>query len=152
MYPLKHSFASFTRGVLFERPVGVYSPQELRAAMDLFNVRWVVCWFNESRQVFDSLPGCFRPMGAIDKFIVYEVMREPSFFIKGSGTVQAEYNRIMLSNLVPEDNEIIISYHWMKHLVTDTGASVERVMLGGDPIGFIKITNPPETLTIYNGY
>jgi len=26
------------------------------------------------------------------------------------------------------------------------------VMLGGDPIGFIKIKNPPESLTIYNSY
>jgi hypothetical protein len=40
----------------------------------------------------------------------------------------------------------------MQNLVTDSGVSVERVMLGGDPIGFIKITNPPERLTIYNGY
>jgi hypothetical protein len=152
MYPLKHSFASFTRGVLFDRPVGEYSPQELQAAMDLFNVRWVVCWFDESRQLFDAMPNYFRSIGSIDKFAVYEVVRQPSFFLKGSGDVHADYNRIVLSNLRPEDKEIIISYHWMKHLVTDTGAPVERVMLGGDPIGFIKITDPPEMLTIYNGY
>ena len=80
------------------------------------------------------------------------MLRKPSFFLKGSGTVQADYNRIELSNVRAEDNEIIISYHWMKFLVTDSGAQLERVMIGGDPIGFIKIKNPPETLTIYNGY
>jgi hypothetical protein len=63
------------------------------------NVRWVVCWFEESRQVFDSFPGYFRPIGIIDKFTLYEVLREPSFFLKGSGTVQADYNRIELSNV-----------------------------------------------------
>jgi hypothetical protein len=40
----------------------------------------------------------------------------------------------------------------MKYLVTDTGARLERAMLGDDPIGFIKIKNPPADLTIYNGY
>jgi len=91
-------------------------------------------------------------MGIIDKFTFYEVLRKPSFFLKGSGTVQADYNRIILSDLQPEDNEIIISYHWMKYLVTDSGVDVERVLLGGDPVGFIKIKNPPEKLIIYNGY
>ena len=102
--------------------------------------------------MFDSFPGYFRPIGIIDKFAVYEVLRKPTFFLKGSGTVQADYNRIILSDLQPEGNEIIISYHWMKYLVTDSGVGVERVLLGDDPIGFIKITNPPERLTIYNGY
>ena len=36
MYPIKHSFASFTRGMLFDRPVGDYSLYELQAAFDLF--------------------------------------------------------------------------------------------------------------------
>lgn len=152
MYPIKHSFASFTRGVLFDRPVGNYSLNEFQAACDLFNVRWIVCWFDESRQVFDSLPSYFRPMGIIDKFTIYEVLRKPSFFLKGSGHVQADYNRIVLSDLQPENGEIILSYHWMQYLVTDSGVPVERVQFGGDPIGFIKITDPPETLTIYNGY
>jgi len=152
MYPIKHSFASFTRGVLFDRPVGDYSSNELQAAFDLFNVRWVVCWFDESRKVFDSFSGYFRPIGVIDKFIVYEVLRKPSFFLKGSGTVQADYNRIELSNVRAEDDEVIISYHWMKFLVTDSGVQLERVMIGGDPVGFIKIKNPPETFIIYNGY
>ena len=89
--------------------------RRLAAAFDLFNVRWVVCWFEESRQVFDSFPGYFRPIGIIDKFTFYEVLRKPSFFLKGSGTVQVDYNRIILSDLQPEDNEIIISYHWMKY-------------------------------------
>ena len=115
MYPIKHSFASFTRGVLFDRPVGDYSFHELQAAFDLFNVLWVVSWFEGSRQVFDSFPGYFRPIGIIDKFTVYEVLRKPSFFLKGSGNVQADYNRIELSNVRAEDNEIIISYHWMKY-------------------------------------
>jgi len=152
MYPIKHSFASFTRGVLFDRPIADYSLHELRAAFDLFNVRWIVCWFGETRAFFDALPQYIRKVGAVDKFTVYEVLREPSFFIKGSGRVTSYYNRIELSDVQAEDGEVIISYHWMKYLVTDSGAQLERVMIGDDPIGFIKIQNPPARLTIYNGY
>jgi hypothetical protein len=152
MYPIKHSYASFTRGVLFDRPIADYTLDDLRAAFDLFNVKWIVCWFDESLYYFDTLPGYVRRIGAIDKFIVYEVLREPSFFLKGSGRVEADYNRLKLSQVQPDDGEIIIAYHWMKHLVSDCGADVERVMLGGDPVGFIKITNPPQSLTVYNGY
>jgi hypothetical protein len=152
MYPIKHSFASFTRGVLFDRPIADYTFSELQAAFDLFNVRWIVCWFDDSRAAFDAWPQYIRKVGAVDKFTVYEVLREPSFFIKGSGRVTSDYNRLELTDVQPEDGEAIISYHWMKYLVTDSGAELERVMLGGDPIGFIKIKNPPARLTIYNDY
>jgi hypothetical protein len=40
----------------------------------------------------------------------------------------------------------------MQYLVTDIGVDILRVMLGGDPIGLINITNPPEAFAIYNGY
>lgn len=152
MYPVKHSFASFTRGTLFERPVWDYSAEELQRAFDLFNVRWIVCWFEQSRRFFDAMPSYVRPLGVVGKFAVYEVLREPSFFIKGRGTVRADYNRLELDDVRSEDNEIIIAYHWMKYLVSDCGAQIERVMVGSDPIGFIKIKNPPEKLTIYNAY
>jgi hypothetical protein len=107
-YPFKYSFASFTRGVLFDRPVGDYSLHELQAAFDLFNVRLFVCWFEESRHVYDSFPGYFLPIGIIDKFTFYEVLRKPPFFLKGSGTVQADYNRIELSNVQPVHGEIVL--------------------------------------------
>lgn len=45
MYPIKHSFASFPRGVLFDRPVGDCALNELQAAFDLFNVCWFLVFF-----------------------------------------------------------------------------------------------------------
>jgi len=77
---------------------------------------------------------------------VYEVKREPSFFIKGRGTIHADYNRLELENVTAEDDEIIIAYHWMKTLKLPQGGSIERVFLGGDPVGFIKIKHPHRSL------
>jgi hypothetical protein len=80
------------------------------------------------------------------------VNRAPSFFLKGKGEKKAELNKIELKNVRPEDGEIILSYHWMKYLKTDPPRKLERTFFLDDPVGFIKIINPPSSLVIYNRY
>jgi len=152
LYPVKHSFASFTRGLLFEKDIDRYTLEELQYYFTIYNVKWIVCWFEKSKTFFDRFPGYLKKIGDIDKFSVYEVCRAPSFFIRGSGTVRSGYNRLELNNIAPEKNEIVIGYHWMKHLKTTPPVPLERVMIGRDPIGFIRIKNPPASLVITNGY
>jgi hypothetical protein len=152
LYPIKHSYASFTRGVLFGRRVEEYRREELQKLFDLYNVKWIVCWFKSSKDFIDQFPEYISKIADIDNFSVYAVKREPSFFIKGKGTVRADYNRLELNNVSAEDDEIIISYHWMKTLKLAQGSSIERVFLGGDPVGFIKIKHPPQSLLIINAY
>ncbi|MCX8043847.1 MAG: hypothetical protein N3B18_06960, partial [Desulfobacterota bacterium] len=152
LYPVKHSYASFTNGVLFERDITAYTDQELEEAFNLFNVRWIVAWNQKSKDVFSQNPRSISKLCDIDKFSVYTVNRQPSFFIKGSGKLRAEYNRIELTDVHPEDGEVIISYHWMKKLRAIPETTLEPVSLGGDPIGFIKIKNPPRAFVIVNTY
>ncbi len=152
MYPIKHSYASFTQGMLFGRKVEQYSGAELQERFAIYNVRWIVCWFKSSKIFLEQFPEYISKIADIYKFSVYEVKREPSFFIKGRGTVHADYNRLELDNVRAEDDEIIISYHWMKTLKLAQGGSIERVFLGGDPVGFIKIKHPPRSLIIVNSY
>jgi len=78
------------------------------------------------------------------------VNREPSFFLKGNGKVTSGYKRIALSEITAEEGELIISYHFLKTLITIPERTVERVYLGGDPVGFIRIINPPRSLVIEN--
>ena len=66
--------------------------------------------------------------------------------------VKSDYNRLELSQIVTEDDEIIINYHFMQDLKTNPERKLERVFIGDDPIGFIRIANPPGSLVIYNGY
>ncbi len=42
MYPIKHSYASFVRGVLFDKKISAYSLAELKERFDTYNVRWIV--------------------------------------------------------------------------------------------------------------
>lgn len=152
MYPIKHSYASFTRGMLFGRQVEEYSRAEVQELFATYNVRWIVCWYKESKKFFERFPDYIIKLSDVDKFSIYEVKRESSFFIKGKGTIHADYNRLELDNVTAEDDEIIISYHWMKTLMIAQGGSVERAFLGGDPVGFIKIKHPPQSLIIVNSY
>ena len=152
MYPIKHSYASFTQGVLLEKNIDAYTLTQLKKVCDVYNVKWIICWFQKSKKYFDQFPDYIVKLADIDKFAVYEVKRKPSFFIKGAGTVHADYNRLELSNIVAEDNEIIISYHWMEKLKTLPKGTIEKDFLEGDPVGFIKIKNPQQSLSIKNTY
>ncbi len=152
LYPIKHSYASYTAGLLFEKRIEDYPLEELKRQFDIYNVRWIVCWCDESKKIFDQFPGYIVKAGEVDVFTLYEVKRTPSFFLKGRGTVTSDYNRLELSGIVPEDGEIIIGYHWMPHLKTEPAMTMEKAMIGDDPVGFIRIVNPPPTLAIYNAY
>jgi hypothetical protein len=66
--------------------------------------------------------------------------------------VRAGYNRLELNQILPEDSEIIINYHWMKGLKTNPERKLERVFVDNDPVGFIRIPDPSDSLVIYNGY
>lgn len=152
MYPVKHSYASFTNGVLFEKDVSAYSREELAQAFDLFNVKWIVAWSQPSRDMFSRFPDYITRIGEIDRVSIYTVNRQPSFFLKGRGKLTADYNRIDLHDVEPENGEIIIAYHWMKKFRAVPDAVIEPVFLGGDPVGFIKVKNPPRSFSIVNAY
>jgi hypothetical protein len=152
MYPIKHSYASFTRGLLFERKIEDYSLKELKHYFEIYNVKWIVCWFEKSKGFFNQYPEYIIKMAEIDKFTIYQVNRKPSFFLKGKGVAKSDYNRLELNQIVAEDSEVIISYHFMEGLKTNPERKLKRVFLGNDPIGFIRIPDPPRSLVVYNEY
>jgi len=47
--PDKAQLCKLTRGVLFGRRVEEYRREELREVFDLYNVKWIVCWFKSSK-------------------------------------------------------------------------------------------------------
>ncbi len=152
MYPVKHSYASFTEGLLFEKKLLDYSLFEMQEMFKTYNAKWIVCWLQESKDFLAEFPEYVEKLATIDKFTIYEVKRKASFFLKGTGRVKADYNRIELNGLIAEDGEVIIAYHWMETLRAAPDVKLERFMVGGDPVGLIKILNPPSSLVIRNVY
>jgi len=149
---IAHNFSTFCEGDLFWRSLHSYSIEELRSYFDLYNICWIICWSDTSRNVFERYPEYLKLTKKVGNFYIYTVFRLPSFFIKGEGEIGSDYNRLFLNNIKPQDDEIIIKYHWMKYLKTEPELKMEKVMLLDDPVGFIKIKNPPSSLVIYNAY
>ena len=148
----KDSFTTYNNALLLRKPVGGYSLEELWSYLELYNIKWIIYWSEESKKVFESGYNGYTPLTCIDKFHICEVERNPTFFIKGKGLAIAKLNEIYLEEIESVDDEIIISYHWMKYLKTNPPRRLESVSLLEDPIGFIKIKNPPPSISIYNSY
>lgn len=148
---IKHHFAEFHDGILFKKEIDTLSLPEVKRYFDLYNIKWIVCWSKKSREFFNKYPRYLLNDNKVDKFYIYTVNRTPSFFYKGNGQIISDYNKLQLTKVKSED-EIIIKYHWLKHLKTDPPRPIEKVMIMDDPIGFIKIHNPPPSILVYNSY
>lgn len=152
LYPIIHSYASFTEGVLFERPIEEYGLQEMQLMFDSYNVKWIVAWHEPSKRRFEQFPDYIRQIARVDKFTVYEVVREPSFFLRGSGIMEVDANEIRLRALKADNGSVVLSLHWLETLHADGDARIRRVDAAGDPVGFIAVETDAPEVTIRNRY
>lgn len=152
LYFLKNQFAQFVNAVLFNKNIEEISFPELKQYLDLYNIGWIICWSDISKKIFNKYAPYITKIEEIDKFFIYKVDRVPSFFYKGSGKVKATYNEISIEDIVPQDGEIILKYHWIKTFCSKPRVKIEPVYILDDPIGFIKVIDPPKRLLIYNNY
>ena len=63
--------------------------------------------------------------------------------------VEAGYDRIVLSELEP-GSSVILSYHYLDTLRSDSGHPIRGHGEPGDPLGLIEIEDVPERLVIRN--
>ncbi len=145
-----YHYASFQDGEAFGTPLSDLNPEALLEKLKLYNVKWIVCWSGGAAQYFTKYDGYFRFFYRVGRFQFFEVMPYmPTYFLKGSGRISATYNRISVSDAVPEGGEVIIKYHWVPGMSVKPPAKIGEYKISGDPNGFIKITNPPSKFDVY---
>jgi len=127
----------FYEGILFNKNVTEFSPTEFEEYFNLYNIKWIVVWSDESKGVFDNLPQVSK-VKQIGKFSVYETKIKPTFFLQGSGTITADYNKITISNA--SEGEIIIKYNFFDSLKTNPTLKISKYDIPSS-FGFIKILN-----------
>lgn len=149
---IRHHHASFQDAVFLERPIESYRLEDLQSAFDLYNIRWVICWSEAAKSAFDKYPDFLAPKAQIGRFKTYEARRSPTYFLSGSGRLSFDYNRISLEDVRARGDSVVISFHWMETLAAEPAARIEPVLLGDDPVPFIKILDPPNHLTIRATY
>ncbi len=146
---LRQNHLRFIAGTFRGRPLGATPPAQMARTLDLYNVRWILCWSAPARRYFERQPG-IQPVGTYDRFALYRVEAEPSWFLEGSGRVEARANRIELSELVPEAGRVTLKFHWLETLRSEPARELRPVPRLDDPVPFISILDPPPNLTIYN--
>jgi len=146
---IKHHFADFMDGVLFQKNLRNYSPSLLKAYFDTYNIKWIIAWSHTALVSFKRQSSYITHLHTIGDFSFYQVERPPSFFLKGSGKIKADYNKISITEVSP--GEVVIKYHWLSTLKTKPPLKIEPFPILDDPIGFIKIYNgQTRNFEIYN--
>ena len=77
----------------------------------------------------------------------YRVKREASYFLVGTGKVASRApNSLSLEEL--SGPEVVLKYHFVKGLVTETKSRIEPVA-AGSTVPFIRLIDPPPRLRIF---
>lgn len=136
--------------MLFSTDLDEMTPARLQDYFDLYNVKWVMALSDIAVGFFDQMPGYLTRVATFNQVVLYQVDRAPSFFEQGNGRVKVLPNRLILEGLSGE--EVVLRYHWIETLRTDPETPIEPIYLLDDPVPFIRLVAPPESLVIYNGY
>lgn len=134
----KEFIPDFYEGKLFNKNVTNFSSTELDEYFNTYNIKWIVVWSNMSKNVFDNSSQVSK-IEQIGVFSIYETNIQPTFFLKGSGVINANYDKIMISNAT--EGEIIIKYNFFRELKTDPILEIGLYEMSGAHLGFIRISN-----------
>ncbi len=146
LYNDRHHFAEFHSGKLFQKDPQAISDSELRNYLRLYNIGAVVAFDPRSIQRLQSIPGLISIEARIGAVHLMKVNQSLSWFLSGAGNVQAEYNRLELSEL--KGDELILKYHWVDGLTAEPSVPMEPIHIADDPIPFIKLIHPPSALKL----
>jgi hypothetical protein len=128
----------FSEGILFGKDITNFSSNDFDYYFNSFNIKWIIVWSNESKEVFDSSSDHIRKIDDIGKFSIYETDIKPSFFIEGNGTITSDLNMITIDNA--SKGEIIIKYAHYSDLKTNPKIEI-NYEFSNVTINFIKISN-----------
>jgi hypothetical protein len=140
---IEHGYARLTDQSLAGRQLALWSDAELEDFCRRYNVRWIVVWSPANRDRLQSWSGIVGhetlPCGAT------LLARPPgSYVLKGSAVWHsAEPDRIILTNVVPDDGKVVLSLHYHGSLrVSPSRVRLEREPDAADPIPFVRLRLP----------
>jgi hypothetical protein len=146
---IRHHYVSFHDGLFLNKPISGYADPELAEKMKLYNIRWAVAWSRDAKDRLEKFPPA-RLAARFEDLEVFEIGIEPGWFLAGTGALKADYDRIELSNLQPQNNIVVLKMHWLDGFKARPKCEIFRYDAGGDPIGFLGLKNPaPEVLLEY---
>jgi hypothetical protein len=134
---------TFIDGVLLSKSVLNMNDDELAGILKLYNIGWVICFSPEAKSRFNRVSSMLDHSQDMGPLSFYNVRLGRSFFLIGDGEVQASPGLIRVRVKKSENNSVVIKYHWAPHLKIEPSGVIELYDVQGDPIGFIRVLNPP---------
>jgi len=144
---IEHLTCGMVDGKLLNRRFAEWPPEERAAFCERFNLGWVICRSESAVQFWASEPMA-REIGRFDvdgEWVVFELDRPHSFVRSGQATVeQADAERIVLRDLVPDDNGCVrLSFHFQGELrAAPLTVKVEADPDSRDPVPLMKLRLP----------
>lgn len=147
-YP-DRSVTSTSDGRFFGAEAGALTPDQARHYFELYNIGWIIAHAEETKRYLETIDWIERK-AEFKKISVYQVNRDFSYFILGSGRVSSRsHNRIMLSDL--SGKEVVLKYHYVRGIRTEPETEITPYPMPGDDNPFIRIVDPPSELRITMG-
>lgn len=158
------SKTAHTPSMLFGKPLSEYSRDSLKEAFRSYNIAYIVAFSLQARSRLDRYADDYERLRYKNDDLVlstrkpvfppkvppYQIYKVRSYeltdFIRGSGRLNADYNRLEISD--PSWGEIILKYHWIKNLKPIEGVKIKKHFVGKDPVPFIKLVNTSEAKRI----
>jgi hypothetical protein len=145
-YPFMH-FAGFWDGWLFGKRISDIPGKRMAEYLSLYNIGWILVHSDAAKQYFGTLPGV-RLDGEYGKLRAYVVEAGQSYFLQGSGQVQARgHNNLLLGDITGD--QVVLKYHYVPGMTTEPPVQIEGMQILDDPKPFVRIANPPARLRLF---
>lgn len=154
---LAHNFANASFKTIFQIPITQFHHTLLEETLRAFNVGWIIS--DKGAALKGSLTNYIRRreppfvelLATACNYRIYRTTFAHSFFLEGSGNVEADYNTLRVSNASP--GSVVLKYHWLDTLRTEPPMKLAEVSVLNDPIGFIQVNNGAvRDFVVYNSY
>jgi hypothetical protein len=153
-----HNYANFNRVRFFQKHIGELTALDVAGYAETYNIRWILGGSDESCAKLASFPEVLESAARFDlverardvawgifareahhPVCAFVVRQASTYFLQGSGTVEAGLNRIAVHGASP--GGVALKLHWMGSLATDPPLPIRRREVKGSPIGFIEVDN-----------
>ncbi|HEV3260828.1 MAG TPA: hypothetical protein VG013_28510 [Gemmataceae bacterium] len=139
---IEHAYASLVDEALAGRSIADWSDGELEDFVRRYNIGSAVCWSPAAIARFRAWKGTVQVVPVADEAPgCLFVFRPRSFVLRGQAEVLcADRQRIALANVVPDDGQVVLSFHYQAGMQASPGrVQVEREPDPFDPIPFIRL-------------
>jgi len=149
---IDHAFCGMRYGQLNSKPFRNWTNAGRTEFVDRYNIGWVVTRTAAAATWWASDPTAkelARFADGAETLVLFRLDRKPSYFLRGSGTVErVDRIKIVLTDVVPDEhNEVVVSFHHQAGLrVAPLFLRTEQDKDAADPVPMLKLKlNGPTT-------